>query len=175
MICSDIWHKYQEWYSESKIWDNFTSGIYAKYHVQIMLLFVYTTTRRFVIFTCRYFKLSWKTNALSQSNCRNFLCCSIRYFVFRWKFRRAKWRLNTRFRWQTVLFLRTQDLLKNYVLAVTHINCTAIIHWTKINTGRKNGFTSIANLEQTICKCHICLILLNFASWRRTKFAIILH
>ena len=36
-----------------------TSGIYAKYHVQIMLLFVYTTTRkRFVIFTCRYFKLS---------------------------------------------------------------------------------------------------------------------
>ena len=30
-----------------------------KYHVQIMLLFVYTTThKRFVIFTCRYFKLS---------------------------------------------------------------------------------------------------------------------
>ena len=30
-----------------------------KYHVQIMLLFVYTTTRkRFVIFTSRYFKLS---------------------------------------------------------------------------------------------------------------------
>ena len=27
------------------------------YHVQIMLLFVYTTTRKgFVIFTCRYFK-----------------------------------------------------------------------------------------------------------------------
>ena len=36
-----------------------TSGIYAKYLVQIMLLFVYTTTRkRFVIFTCRYFKLN---------------------------------------------------------------------------------------------------------------------
>ena len=35
------------------------SGIYAKYHVQIMLLIVYTTTfKRFVIFTCRYFKLS---------------------------------------------------------------------------------------------------------------------
>ena len=32
------------------------------------------------------------------------------------------------------------------------------------NTGRKNGFTSIANLEQIICKCHICLILLNFAT-----------
>ena len=42
---------------------NITSGIYAKYHVQIMLLFVYTTTRkRFVIF------------ALSQSNCSNFPC-----------------------------------------------------------------------------------------------------
>ena len=36
-----------------------TSGIYAKYHVQIVPLFVYTTTRNsFVIFTCRYFKLS---------------------------------------------------------------------------------------------------------------------
>ena len=31
-------------------------------------------------------------------------------------------------------------------------------------TGRKNGFTSIANFEQIICKCHICLILLNFAT-----------
>ena len=43
-----------------------------------MLLFIYTTTRkRFVIFTCRYFKLSWNTTALSQSNCRNFSCSSI--------------------------------------------------------------------------------------------------
>ena len=43
-----------------------------------MLLFVYTTTsKRFVIFTCRYFKLSRNTTALSQSNCRNFSCCSI--------------------------------------------------------------------------------------------------
>ena len=42
-----------------------TSGIYAKYYVKIMLLFVYTTTRkRFVIFTCRHFKLSWNTTAL---------------------------------------------------------------------------------------------------------------
>ena len=58
MICSNIWHKY---------------------HVQIMLLFVYTTTRkRFVIFTCRYFKLSWNTTALSQSNCRIFSCSSIK-------------------------------------------------------------------------------------------------
>ena len=45
-----------------------------------MLLLVYTTTRkRFVIFTCRYFKLSWNTTALSQSYCRNFLCSGIRY------------------------------------------------------------------------------------------------
>ena len=58
---------------------NITSGIYAKYHVQIMLLFVYTTTRkRFVIFTCRYFTLSWNTAALGQSNCRNFSCSSIK-------------------------------------------------------------------------------------------------
>ena len=56
---------------------NITSGIYAKYHVQIMLLFVYTTThKRFLIFTCRYFKLSWNTTALSPSNCRNFPCSS---------------------------------------------------------------------------------------------------
>ena len=43
-----------------------------------MLLFVYTTThKRFVIFTCRYFKLSWNTTSLSQWNCRNFSCSSI--------------------------------------------------------------------------------------------------
>ena len=127
MICSDIWHKYHEWYLEIVIrnlrqfWNitigiyakyhlqimllfvytttrkrfvifalsqsncsnfpcswNITSGIYAKYHAQIMLLFVYTTThKRFVIFTCGYFKLSWNTTALSQSNCRNFWCSSI--------------------------------------------------------------------------------------------------
>ena len=61
---------------------NITSGIYAKYHVQILLLFVYTTTRqRFVIFTCRYFKLSWNTTALSQSNCRNFSCSSRKWVI----------------------------------------------------------------------------------------------
>ena len=54
---------------------NITQGIYAEYHVQIMLLFVYTTTgKRFVIFTCKYFELSIP---LSQSNCRNFSCSSI--------------------------------------------------------------------------------------------------
>ena len=57
--------KYHEWYL-------------CQISQQILLLFVYTTTcKRFVIFTCRYFKLSWNTNALSQSNCRNFSCSSI--------------------------------------------------------------------------------------------------
>ena len=57
---------------------NITSSVYARYHVQIMLLFVHTTTRkRFVIFTCRYFKLSWNTTVLSQSNSWNFSCTSI--------------------------------------------------------------------------------------------------
>ena len=71
MICSDIWHTTSDisklLYIISQAvrrvnlrqFLNITSGIYANYHVQIMLLFVYTTTRkRFVIFTCRYFKLS---------------------------------------------------------------------------------------------------------------------
>ena len=85
MTCRDIWHKYHEWYFEIVIrnrqfW-NITSGIYAKYHAHIILLFVYTATRkRFVIFTCRYFKWSWNTTALSQSNCRNFSCGSIIMF-----------------------------------------------------------------------------------------------
>ena len=66
----------------SAIWHNFeislTSGIYSKYHIQIMLLFAYTTSGKgFVIFTCWYFKLSWNTTALSQSNCRNFSCSGI--------------------------------------------------------------------------------------------------
>ena len=43
------------------------------YQVQIMLLIVYTTTRKgFVILTSRYFKLSRNTTALSQSNSRNY-------------------------------------------------------------------------------------------------------
>ena len=85
MACRDIWHKYHEWYFKIVIrnrqfW-NITSGIYAKYHAHIILLLVYTATRkRFVIFTCRYFKWSWNTTALSQSNCRNFSCGSIIMF-----------------------------------------------------------------------------------------------
>ena len=66
------------WVKFETILNFVTSGIYAKNHVQIMLLFVYITTRRgFVIFTCRYFKFSWNTTALSQSSCSNFSCSSI--------------------------------------------------------------------------------------------------
>ena len=83
MICRDIWHKYREWYFEivRQFW-NISGGIYTKYHVQIMLLFVYTTTRKsFVIITCKHFKLSWNTTALSQSNCRNFSRSSMRCII----------------------------------------------------------------------------------------------
>ena len=93
MICSDIWHKYYSWYFEIVIgkgeWNlrqfwNITSGIYVKYHIQIMLLFVYTTTRkRSVIFTCRYFNFSWNTTALSQSNCRSFSCNNVKSKICR--------------------------------------------------------------------------------------------
>ena len=82
---------------------NITSGIYAKYHVQIMLLFVYTTTsKRFVIFTCRYFKLSWKTTALSQSNCRNFSCSSIKSGIAAQGIRNPSedWNPESKFHWQ---------------------------------------------------------------------------
>ena len=75
--CFTQFHKPLGEWNLRQFW-NITSGIYAKYHVQIMLLFVYTTThKRFVIFTCRYFKLSGNTTALSQANCRIFSCSSM--------------------------------------------------------------------------------------------------
>ena len=40
-------------------------------------LFILLPSKRFVIFTCRYFKLSWNTTAPSQSTRRNFSCRSI--------------------------------------------------------------------------------------------------
>ena len=80
MIFRNCYTKFHEPLGEwnlRQFW-NVTSGIYAKNHVPVMLLFVYTATRKsFVIFTCRYFKLSWNTTALSQSNCRNLSCSSI--------------------------------------------------------------------------------------------------
>ena len=75
MICSDIWKLL---YVISRAVRRVKFESILKNHVQIMLLFVYTATRKsFVIFTCRYFKLSGNTTALSQSNCRNFSCSSI--------------------------------------------------------------------------------------------------
>ena len=82
MIFQNCYTKFHEPLGEwnlRQFW-NITSSIYAKYHAQTMLLLVYTTThKRSVIFTCRYFKLSRNTTALSQSNCWNFSCSSIKY------------------------------------------------------------------------------------------------
>ena len=82
MICIDIWHKYHEWYFE--ICDKFEISrvifmpniTYKSCYYLFILL-----PARFVIFTCRYFKLSWNTTALSQSNCRNFSCSSINTLI----------------------------------------------------------------------------------------------
>ena len=121
MICSDIWHKYHKWYFEivrsnlRQFW-NITSGTYVIYHVQIVLLFVYTTTRKsFVIFTWGYFKLSWNTTALSQSNCRNFSCSSIIWQINFWN----EWlysRSNTLSDLKPILFefLFIMSLVKEY-------------------------------------------------------------
>ena len=86
MICSDIWHKYHQWYFKIVILRKLETIF--KYHewylCQIshtnhaIINFVYTTRcKRFVLFTCRYFKLSWNTTILTQSNCRKFSCSSI--------------------------------------------------------------------------------------------------
>ena len=84
MICSDIWHKYHDWYFESDvisravrretIWVEYMPNITYK---SCYYWFILTTRKSFVIFTCRNFKLSWNTTARSQSNCRNFSCLGI--------------------------------------------------------------------------------------------------
>ena len=71
MICSDIWHKYDEWYFEIVIRET-TLKYHEWYLCQISrtnhAIIIYTTTRkRFVIFTCRCFKLNWNTIAVSQN------------------------------------------------------------------------------------------------------------
>ena len=57
--------KYHEWY---------LCQISRTNHAIICLYF---HPQGFVIFKCRYFKLSWNTTALSQWNCRNFSCSSV--------------------------------------------------------------------------------------------------
>ena len=46
-------------------------------HTNPAIICYITTHKRFVIFTCWYFKLSWNITALSQWNCRKFSCSSI--------------------------------------------------------------------------------------------------
>ena len=41
------------------------------------IICLYYYPQKVVIFTCRYFRLSWNTTALSQSNIRNLSCSSI--------------------------------------------------------------------------------------------------
>ena len=59
--------KYHEWY---------LCQISRTNHAIICL---YYYPQNVVIFTCRYFKLSWNTTALSQSNCGKFSCRSIKH------------------------------------------------------------------------------------------------
>ena len=58
------------------------------------------------------------------------------------------------------IYTQNQEMLRNQLALTEGLRANQ----RAITTGRKNGFTSIANLEQIICKCHICLILLNFAT-----------
>ena len=98
MISSDIWDKYHGLSDISKLlyvisravrWVKFETIL--KYHESCYYLFILDYPKKVVIFTCRYFKLSWNTTALlkSQSNCRNFSCSSISHqilqtFVWCW-------------------------------------------------------------------------------------------
>ena len=61
--------KYHEWY---------LCQISRTNHAIICL---YYYPQKVVIFTCRYFKLSWNITALSQSNCRNFSCSIINSYI----------------------------------------------------------------------------------------------
>ena len=97
MICSDIWHKYTSDISKllyviSRAVRRVKFGTILKYYEWYLCKTSLTSRAIFclylnypqkvVIFTCRYFKLSWNTTALSQSNCRNFSCSSIKRFTF---------------------------------------------------------------------------------------------
>ena len=92
MICSDIWHKYHEWciskllYVISRAVRRVKFETILKYHEWYLcqisrtnhaIICLYYYPQRFVIFTCRYFILSWNTTALSQWISSNFSCSSI--------------------------------------------------------------------------------------------------
>ena len=94
MICSDIWHKYPSHISKllniiSRAVRRVKFETILKYHKWYLcqisrtnhaIICLYYYPQKVVIFTCRYFKLSWNTTALSQSNCRNFSCSSIKHY-----------------------------------------------------------------------------------------------
>ena len=52
------------------------TGGYGRFRGEWVNIVYTTASKRFVIFTCRDFKLSWNATALIQSNCRNFSCNS---------------------------------------------------------------------------------------------------
>ena len=104
MISSDIWHKYQSPGDEvdttsdiSKLLDVISRAVrrvkfetILKYHEWYLcqisrtnhaIICLYYYPQKVVIFTCRYFKLSWNITALSQSNCRNFSCSIINSYI----------------------------------------------------------------------------------------------
>ena len=91
MIWSDIWHKYHKWYFKivlrnftsryaSEIWDNFEiSKVVCMPNItykSCYYLFYTTTCKRFVIFTCRYFKLSWNISSIICSSIRQYIQCT---------------------------------------------------------------------------------------------------
>ena len=49
------------------------------------------------------------------------------------------------------------------VTLVTSVNLRGVVH-----TGRKNGFSHIANVEQMHGKCYVCACLLRFAEKQRS-------
>ena len=72
MICSDIWHKYHDWHFEidvisravrrETIWVE-----YAKYHVRIILLFVYTYyPQKFCNFHMHEFQIKLKYHQIAE-------------------------------------------------------------------------------------------------------------
>ena len=115
-----------------------------------MLLFVYTTTRkRFVIFTCRYFKLSWNTTALSQSSCSNFSCSSIIAEI-----------PNSQY-CSDICFLWTIDLCRINVWGYTEI----WPFWKKGFKSCKIGTTSVYTNQKTNQQAHSFLICKVICMW----------
>ena len=80
MISSDIWHKYLEWCFKIVISNSWAVRqvkfeTILKYHEWYLcqisrtnhaVICLYYYPQKVVIFTCRYYKLSWNTAALSQ-------------------------------------------------------------------------------------------------------------